>query len=105
MRQSEDGGLRGQGGFNPPAETCRTNIDQREAALTGTELQQLNNNSKPHVEETVNIVANRLKERRRELGLPESIKVGIAFTTHTNIVIQAWSDSLGWEGESVCFSG
>ncbi|XP_070697691.1 protein FAM13A-like [Pempheris klunzingeri] len=76
MRQSEDGGLRGQRGFNPSAETCRTNIDQREAALTGTELQQLNNNSntKPNVEETVNVITNRLKERRRELGLPDSIK-------------------------------
>lgn len=67
-------------------------MDQREAALTGTELQQLNNNSnsKPRVEETVNIITNRLKERRRELGLPDSIKVGIcrnSFITHTNIVI------------------
>lgn len=68
LRQSEETGLRGQ------AETCRTNIDQREA--TGTELQQLNNNTntKPNVEETVNIISNRLKERRRELGLPDSIK-------------------------------
>ncbi|XP_039996064.1 protein FAM13A-like isoform X2 [Xiphias gladius] len=76
LRQLEEGGLRGQRGFNPSAETCRSNIDQREAALTGTELQQLNNNSntKPNVEETVNIITNRLKERRRELGLPDSIK-------------------------------
>ncbi|XP_073337554.1 protein FAM13A-like [Pagrus major] len=69
LRQSEEGGLRGQGG---------TNIDQKEAALTGMELQQLNNNSnsntKPNVEETVNTITNRLKERRRELGLPDSIK-------------------------------
>ncbi|XP_076598356.1 protein FAM13A-like [Chaetodon auriga] len=76
LRQSEEGGLRGQGGSNLSAETCRTNIDQREAALTGTELQQLNNNSnsKPKVEETVNMISNRLKERRRELGLPDGIK-------------------------------
>ncbi|XP_040906484.1 protein FAM13B-like isoform X2 [Toxotes jaculatrix] len=76
LRQSEEGGLRGQGLFNPPAETCRNNVDKREGTLTGTELQQLNNNSntKPNVEETVNIITNRLKERRRELGLPESIK-------------------------------
>ncbi|XP_042358198.1 protein FAM13A-like [Plectropomus leopardus] len=76
MRQSEEGGLRGQGDFSPSAETCRTNTDLREAATTGTELQQLNNNSnaKPHVEETVNIITNRLKERRRELGLPDSVK-------------------------------
>ncbi|XP_070772155.1 protein FAM13A-like [Enoplosus armatus] len=76
LRHSEEGGLRGQGGFNPSAETCRTNVDQKEAALTGTELQHLNNNSntKPNVEETVNIITNRLKERRRELGLPDSIK-------------------------------
>ncbi|XP_022619409.1 protein FAM13C-like isoform X2 [Seriola dumerili] len=76
LRQSEEGGLRGQGRFNPPAETRRANIDQREAALTGTELQQINNNSntKPNVEETVNIITNRLKERRRELGLPDDIK-------------------------------
>ncbi|XP_036980349.1 protein FAM13B-like [Acanthopagrus latus] len=67
LRQSDEVGLRGQGG---------TDMDQKEAALTGTELQQLNNNSntKPNVEETVNTIANRLKERRREMGLPESVK-------------------------------
>ncbi|XP_025753340.1 protein FAM13B isoform X3 [Oreochromis niloticus] len=66
LRQSEE----------PKAETCRGNTDQQEAVLTGTELQQLNNNSntKPNVEETVNIITNRLKERRQELGLPDSIK-------------------------------
>lgn len=80
LRQSEGGRLRGQVGFNPPAETCRTNTDQREAAPTGTELQQLNNNSnaRPNVEETVNIITNRLKEKRRELDLPDSIKVDTA---------------------------
>lgn len=52
----------------------------------GTELQQLNNNTKPMVEETVNIITNRLKERQRELGLPEGIKVGIAerLSPHTH---------------------
>ncbi|KAM6997250.1 protein FAM13A-like [Tautogolabrus adspersus] len=76
LRQSEGGGLREQGGFNPSAETGRTNIDHREAALTGTELQQLNNNTntKPNVEETVNTITNRMKERRQELGLPDSVK-------------------------------
>ncbi|XP_042288901.1 protein FAM13A-like [Thunnus maccoyii] len=76
LRQSEEGGLKGQGGLNPPAETCRTNIDQRGVVLAGTELQQLNNNTntKPNVEETVNIITNRLKERRRELGIPDTIK-------------------------------
>ncbi|KAM9727761.1 protein FAM13A-like [Menidia menidia] len=76
LRDSEDSGLTGPRGFSPRAETCRTNIDQREAAPTGTELQQLNNNSntRADVQETVNMIANRLKERRRELGLPNSIK-------------------------------
>ncbi|KAI3363325.1 hypothetical protein L3Q82_011951, partial [Scortum barcoo] len=76
LRQSEEGSLRGRAGFNPSAEACRTSTGQSEAALTGTELQQLNNNSnsKPNVEETVNIISNRLKERRRELGLPDSLK-------------------------------
>uniref|UniRef100_A0A3Q1I4V4 Rho-GAP domain-containing protein n=1 Tax=Anabas testudineus TaxID=64144 RepID=A0A3Q1I4V4_ANATE len=75
LKQSQEGGLRGQGGFNPATETRRSYIDQRVATLTGTELQQLNNsNTKPNVEETVNIITNRLKERRQELGLPDSIK-------------------------------
>ncbi|XP_035461280.2 protein FAM13A isoform X2 [Scophthalmus maximus] len=76
LRQSEDAGLRGQGGLNPPVKTRRTNKDQREAALTGTDLRQRNNNSnsKPNVEETLNTITNRLKERRRELGVPDSIK-------------------------------
>ncbi|KAL3050500.1 hypothetical protein OYC64_012516 [Pagothenia borchgrevinki] len=75
LRQSE-GGVKGQGDSNPSSETRRTNSDQREAAPTGTELQQLNNNSniKANVEETVNTISNRLKERRRELGLPDSVK-------------------------------
>ncbi|XP_074502338.1 protein FAM13A-like isoform X1 [Sebastes fasciatus] len=75
LRQSAEGGLTGQGDSNPSVETCRTNINQREAALTGTELQQRNNsNTKPNVEETVNMITNRLKERRRELGLPDNVK-------------------------------
>ncbi len=79
LRQSEEGGLTGQGGSNPSAKTCRTNTDQKEAALTGTELQRLNNNSNTNanVEETANIITNRLKERRRELGLPDNIKVSV----------------------------
>ena len=67
----------------------------------GTELQQLNNNSntKPNVEETVNIITNRLKERQRELGLPDNIKVDTHTNdTHTIVVIQLlWSDFLGWK--------
>ncbi|XP_029377468.1 protein FAM13A-like isoform X2 [Echeneis naucrates] len=76
LRQSEDVGLRAQGCFNTPAETNTTNTDQKEAALTGAELQHLNNNSNtsPNVEETVNVIANRLKERRQELGLPDNIQ-------------------------------
>ncbi|XP_030603827.1 protein FAM13C-like isoform X2 [Archocentrus centrarchus] len=79
LRQSEELGLKG-----PKAETCRMNTDQREAVMTGTELQQLNNNgnTKPNVEETVNIITNRLKERRRELGLPDSIKEMSQFQLH-----------------------
>ncbi|XP_034537574.1 protein FAM13B-like isoform X2 [Notolabrus celidotus] len=76
LRQSEETDLKGQRGFNTSAETLRTSTDHREAALTGTELHQLinNTNTKPSVEETVNIITNRLKERRQELGLPDSIK-------------------------------
>ncbi|XP_068597108.1 protein FAM13C-like [Brachionichthys hirsutus] len=75
LRQSEDGELRGRGGSNHSAETYRTKVDQRGAALAETELQQLNNsNTKPEFEETVSIISNRLKEKRQELGLPDSIK-------------------------------
>ncbi|KAK9541393.1 hypothetical protein VZT92_001438 [Zoarces viviparus] len=71
LKQSEED-PRGQGDLNPSAETCR---DQREAALTDTELQQLNSSStKPHAEETVNTISNRLKERQRELSLPDSVE-------------------------------
>lgn len=80
LRQSQEG-VRAQGAFNPATETCRSHVDQKVAAQTGTELQQRNNgNTKPNVEETVNGISNRLKERRRELGLPESIKVGAVHT-------------------------
>lgn len=51
--------------------------DQREASVTETHLQHVNNNSNPSTEDTVNLINNRLKERRRELGLPEAVKVGI----------------------------
>lgn len=89
---------------------CRTNTDQREAALTGTELQQLNNNSntKPKVEETVNIITNRLKERRRELGLPDGIKVGVAemISPHTykhcNVVM--FGDLIPEVRENLCIT-
>lgn len=72
--------LQGLGGLGARSETCRVNLDQREVGPTGTELHQLNNNTntKPNIEETVNTITNRLKERRRELGLPDSIKVGTA---------------------------
>ncbi|XP_061645484.1 protein FAM13C isoform X3 [Phyllopteryx taeniolatus] len=61
-----------KGALNPPLE--RTN--QGEAALSGLEFQQVNNNSnaKPSVEETVHVMTKRLTESRRELSLPDSIK-------------------------------
>ncbi|XP_029961716.1 protein FAM13A-like [Salarias fasciatus] len=75
LRQSEEWG---QKRLSTSAGSCRTIVDQREAVLTETELQQLNNNSnsnaKPNVEDTANTITNRIKERRRELGLPDSIK-------------------------------
>ncbi|KAM8852502.1 protein FAM13A-like [Synchiropus picturatus] len=57
------------------ANGCRSNTDHKEARA-GSELQQRNNNSnnKPNLEETFNIITNRLMERRRDLGLPDSIK-------------------------------
>nr|XP_015800286.2 protein FAM13A isoform X1 [Nothobranchius furzeri] len=75
-KQLKEMKLRQSGGFSPSSETCRTNMDQREAGPTGTELQQLNNNNnpKPNVEETFNSITNRLKEKRQELGLPDSIE-------------------------------
>uniref|UniRef100_A0A3B5R0C5 Family with sequence similarity 13 member C n=1 Tax=Xiphophorus maculatus TaxID=8083 RepID=A0A3B5R0C5_XIPMA len=79
LTQSVESGVKGLGGFSPSGETCRTNAEQREAGPTGTELQPINNNSNAtqNVEETVNLITNRLRERRSELGLPDSIKVGI----------------------------
>lgn len=56
--------------------TRRTATDPREASLTETQLQHVNN-SNPSTEDTVNLINNRLKERRRELGLPEAVKVGV----------------------------
>ncbi|XP_068423573.1 protein FAM13C-like isoform X2 [Clinocottus analis] len=82
LRQSEDGALRGRGHLNPSSETCSTSAVRREAALAGTQLQQLNDsNTKTNVEETVNMITNRLKERRRELGLPDSVKEMSHFQT------------------------
>lgn len=113
LRQSQERRPRGQEAFNPATETRRGYIGQKVAALTGTELQQLNNsNTKPNVEETVNIITNRLKERRREMGLPDNIKVGVVEMpsphthTHTYIVIVYTvtvyiTGSLGWLGKSV----
>ncbi|KAM3863109.1 protein FAM13B-like [Diretmus argenteus] len=72
LRQFTQGGVREKRGSSPPSEPCRTSRDQQ-----GTELQQLNNNSSntaPGLEETVNTLTNRLKDRRRELGLPDNIK-------------------------------
>ncbi|TNN70589.1 Protein FAM13C [Liparis tanakae] len=78
-RSGEVGGPRGPGDVSPSAETCSTSTGHREAALAGAELQLLNDsNTKPDVEETVNTITNRLKERRRELGLPDRVQVGFA---------------------------
>ncbi|KAF7662240.1 hypothetical protein LDENG_00241310 [Lucifuga dentata] len=76
LKQSAEGGLRERRCFNLSAEPCKSSTDQKGAPLTGAELQHLNNNSntKPSVEETVQTLTNRVKERRRELGLPDNIK-------------------------------
>ncbi|XP_029925992.1 protein FAM13A-like [Myripristis murdjan] len=76
LRQSAEAGLREHTGSNLPTEPCRSSRDQQGAPLTGMELQQLNNssNSKPSLEETVHTLTNRLRDRRRELGLPDNIK-------------------------------
>ncbi|XP_056291074.1 protein FAM13A-like isoform X2 [Pseudoliparis swirei] len=82
LRRSGEGGLRGPGDFSPSAETCSTSTGHREAALAGAELQLLNDsNAKPDMEETVNMITNRLKERRRELGLPDSVEEMSHFQT------------------------
>lgn len=71
MTQSIECGLRS-------GVTRRTATDQREASLTEAQLQHVNNNSSsPSTEDTINLINNRLKERRRELGLPEAVKVGV----------------------------
>lgn len=82
LTQSVESAVKGLGGVSPSGETCRTNAEQREAGPTGTELQPINNNSNAtqNVEETVNLITNRLRERRSELGLPDSIKVGAVET-------------------------
>ncbi|XP_038149806.1 protein FAM13B-like isoform X1 [Cyprinodon tularosa] len=76
LKQSEESGVKGTRGISPAAETYRTHMDQWEAGPTGTELQPINNNgnTKAKVEETVNLITNRLRERRSELGLPDSLK-------------------------------
>jgi len=60
------------------SEARRAGRDQQGAPLAGTELQRLDNggNSKPDVEGTVRTLSQRLGERRRELGLPDNLKVG-----------------------------
>lgn len=67
------------------AVVSRSKSDQSETAPAGNEQQQqqqeqLNNNSsfKPKVEDTVNLITNMLKERRRELDLPDGLEVGTA---------------------------
>lgn len=70
LTQSIEFGLRSGG-------TRRTGTDPREASQTETQLQHVKNNSNPSTEDTINLINNRLKERRRELGLPEAVKVGV----------------------------
>lgn len=66
------------------AVVSRSKSDQSETAPAGSEQQQqqqqLNNNSsfKPKIEDTVNLITNMLKERRRELDLPDGLEVGTA---------------------------
>ncbi|CAL8254952.1 unnamed protein product [Lota lota] len=59
-----------------PSEARRAGGHQQGAPLAGTELQQLDNgsNSQPDVEETVQTLSSRLRDRRRELGLPDDLK-------------------------------
>ncbi|KAM9804135.1 protein FAM13A-like [Neosynchiropus ocellatus] len=70
------------------ANGCRSNTDHKEVRA-GSELQQRNNNSnnQPNVEETFNIITNRLMERRRDLGLPDSIKK----MSHTQMTMEKTS--------------
>lgn len=64
-------------GLRPSGVKHRTSTEQRETPPTEPEVQHVNNgNANPSMEETVNLINNRLKESRRELGLPEAIKVG-----------------------------
>lgn len=79
LSQSVDCRLRGRGGSDQSA--VLNNSDQRDATPAGSEQQQQlnkNGNSKPKVEDTVNMITNRLRERRGELGLPEGLEVGVA---------------------------
>ncbi|TNM99589.1 hypothetical protein fugu_012622 [Takifugu bimaculatus] len=62
-------------GLSLSGEKHRTSTKQREASLTETEVQHVNNgNTKPSMEETINLMNNRLKQRRREFALPEAVK-------------------------------
>lgn len=73
LTQLTEQGLRSSSGKH------RTSTEQREASLTETEVQRMNNNgnTKLSMEETINLMNSQLKQRRRELGLPEAVKVGI----------------------------
>ncbi|KAJ0004671.1 hypothetical protein NQD34_010885 [Periophthalmus magnuspinnatus] len=68
--------IKGQEDVNQLHQSCKAHHDHRGSALAGLELQLINNkgNTKPNVEETAIIISNRLKERRRDLELPESLK-------------------------------
>ncbi|CAL8299112.1 unnamed protein product [Merluccius merluccius] len=78
---SHGGGRRDHRSSNPSSsssfssEVRRAGRDQQGAPLAGMELQQLDSssNSQPDVEETVQILSNRLGERRREQGLPDDL--------------------------------
>ncbi|XP_056148279.1 protein FAM13A-like [Lampris incognitus] len=77
LRQSTEVGLKEHRGPNSTDEQYRSKKDQQGALLTRTELQQLNNsssNTRPSLEETVQTLTARLKDRHQELGLPDSIK-------------------------------
>lgn len=81
LSQSVDCRLRGSGGSDQSA--VLNNSEQRDATPAGSQQQQQqqlnkNGNSKPKVEDTVNMITNRLRERRGELGLPEGLEVGVA---------------------------
>lgn len=98
LRQTDEAGLRRQRDFYPSGKSCKTNEDHREVSVTGSELQVLNNNgnTKPDVEETVNVISNRMKERRRELGLPDDIKVRVELRLSTLALETVWALTTKW---------